>query len=69
MNGETRGGLFRRPDSQVAANEKMFIYAFTNEADWGQFKPPPGELSEADAQTFAEELEARLKAIPASAGS
>lgn len=46
------------------ANEKMVIYAFTNEADWERLKPPPGELSEVDAQNFADELEGRLRAIP-----
>jgi hypothetical protein len=54
----------RLPAPEKPSREKFVVYAFSEEGDFDMFKPPQGELGEAEAAAYFAELPKRLEAIP-----
>jgi len=46
------------------SREKFVVFAFAEEGDFDMFKPPQGEIGEAEAAAYFSELPKRLEAIP-----
>lgn len=48
----------------TAAREKIVLVAFTERADYDDFRPPAGAVSDEDAAAYLRGLDARLAALP-----